>query len=78
MDQIAAAQALRFCLVPGRFPWPVRRVEVQAEQERLAGPRIVRMTVDGPITEQVRQIPALRNRRSSSQKSGAPLRLVWR
>src|SRR5581483_7000707 len=52
-------QSLRFCLVTRRFPRPVRRVEMQTEQERPPGLRAPIDYVDGPAAEQVRQVARL-------------------
>ena len=50
--QSARFQALGFRLVAGRFPRPVRRIEMQAEREGLARLRVAVDDVDGAIAEQ--------------------------
>ena len=50
---------MRFCFVAGAFPWPVRSVEVEAEQKRTVGLRIIRDRRDGAVPEKVREVTGL-------------------
>jgi hypothetical protein len=51
--------ALRFRLVAGRLPRPMRRVEMKAEQKRLLGFRVVVDNGNSAFTQKVRQITVL-------------------
>ena len=56
VDQVAAAQALGLRLVARRLPRPVGRAEVQAEQERPAGPGVVADHLHRAVAEQVGRV----------------------
>ena len=57
--QVPAFQPLRFRLVAGSLPWPVRRIEMEADQKRLAGLRVRIYRVDGAGAELVGEIADL-------------------
>ena len=57
--QVPARQPFRLRFVAGSLPWPVRRIEVEADQERLAGLRIRIYRVDGAGAELVGEIADL-------------------
>ena len=57
--QARACHPFRFRFVAGPLPWPVRRIEVQADQERLAGLRIRIYRVDRAGAELVGEIADL-------------------
>src|SRR5438105_9581260 len=54
---------LRFGLIAGSFPWPVRRIEVQAEEERLLGRGIVLDYRHSALAQQIGQVSRLVNLR---------------
>ena len=57
--RVPQRQALGFGLVTGGLPRPVRRVEVEAHQERLAGFRVAVHHLDRAAAEQVGEIARL-------------------
>ena len=62
VDRVLAAQALGLGFVTGRLPRPVRRVEMQAEQEGLAGLGVAVDHLHGVAAEQVGGVAGLRHR----------------
>ena len=62
VDEAVACKALRFRVVCGRFPRPVRRVEVQAEQKRAAGLRIAVHDIHRVAAEQFGEVAHLVDR----------------